>query len=221
MLLRGVCTPISEQACLTCRQSHLRSCCAYSSSGRCGSRFQLLPQRYKHVSEFPTSLLWMSIRVRLGRSTCGRPMYSQLDLDEVNEELKDDPIYRAHSDKTRPSRLLVGTPSKMGLSSGSQTLECLSGKCLSRKMGVCLRYALIAEGIWKGDILVADIEGLEKTDASEIHPRRIINPKEVLTPQRREDFTFPIADGTAKLSGRDQEFREPTPRREQPWECVA
>ena len=26
---------------------------------------------------------------------------------------------------------------------------------------------------------------------------------------------FPAADGAAKLSGRDQEFREPTPRREQ------
>ena len=48
-----------------------------------------------------------------------------------------------------------------------------------------------------------------------IHPRRI-NAKEVLRPQRREDFIFPIADGTAKLSGRDHEFREPSLRREQP-----
>ena len=51
-------------------------------------------------------------------------------------------------------------------------------------------------------------------DASEIHPRRF-NTKEVLTPQRREDFTFSFADGTAKLSGGAHEFREPTLRREQ------
>ena len=30
------------------------------------------------------------------------------------------------------------------------------------------------------------------------------------------EFIFPIADGTGKLSGRDFEFRVPTPRREQP-----
>ena len=79
--------------------------------------------------------------------------------------------------------------------------------------GIFRGYALIALGIWKGDILVADIEELEKLDASDIHPRRI-NPKEVLTPQRGEDFIFPTADGTAKLSGRDYEFREPILR----WE---
>ena len=31
-----------------------------------------------------------------------------------------------------------------------------------------------------------------------------------------EDFVFPIIDTTAKLSGRDHEFREPTLRQEQP-----
>ena len=30
-----------------------------------------------------------------------------------------------------------------------------------------------------------------------------------------DECVFPFADGTAKLSGRDYEFREPTPRREQ------
>ena len=44
-------------------------------------------------------------------------------------------------------------------------------------------------------------------DASEIYPRRI-NSKEVWTPQRREYFIFPVADGTVKLSGKDHEFRE-------------
>ena len=51
-------------------------------------------------------------------------------------------------------------------------------------------------------------------DASEIRARRI-NAKEVLAPQRGGYFTFPVADGTAKLSGRDHEFREPTQRQEQ------
>ena len=69
-------------------------------------------------------------------------------------------------------------------------------------------------GIWKGVMLVATIEELEKMDASEIYPRRI-NAKKVLTPQREEHFVFTVADGTAKLSGRDDEFREPTLRREQ------
>ena len=51
-------------------------------------------------------------------------------------------------------------------------------------------------------------------DASEIYLRRI-NAKEVLISQKGEEFIFPIADGTAKLSGSENEFREPTPRREQ------
>ena len=32
---------------------------------------------------------------------------------------------------------------------------------------------------------------------------------------KNDEFIFPFADGTAKLSGRDYEFRESTPRREQ------
>ena len=69
--------------------------------------------------------------------------------------------------------------------------------------------------IWKGDILVADIEELKKLDASEIHPRRL-NAKEVLTTHKDWEFVFPVADGSAKLSGRYQEFQEPTLR----WECT-
>ena len=57
--------------------------------------------------------------------------------------------------------------------------------------------------IWKGDTLIADIEELEKTDASEIYPRRV-NPKEILMiSQKEEEFIFPVAHGTAQLSGRD------------------
>ena len=38
--------------------------------------------------------------------------------------------------------------------------------------GLFLGYALYAGGIWKGDIMVADIEELETTDASEIHSKK-------------------------------------------------
>ena len=58
--------------------------------------------------------------------------------------------------------------------------------------GIFLGYALVAGIIWKGDILVADIE--ENMNASEIHPRRI-DAKEVLTPPRREYFKFTEANG--------------------------
>ena len=40
-------------------------------------------------------------------------------------------------------------------------------------LGDFLGYELIAGGIWKGDIPIADLEDLEKLDASEIYPRRI------------------------------------------------
>ena len=44
--------------------------------------------------------------------------------------------------------------------------------------GLFLGYALNGEGIWKGDIQVADIEELETMDASEIYSKRL-NAKEV------------------------------------------
>ena len=56
----------------------------------------------------------------------------------------------------------------------------------------------------------AEIEELEKLDASEKYPRRL-KAKEVLITR---EFIFPLADGSAKLSGRDYEFQEPTLR----WE---
>ena len=45
--------------------------------------------------------------------------------------------------------------------------------------GIFLGYALFSGRIWKGDIMVADIEELEEMDASELHARRL-NAKEVL-----------------------------------------
>ena len=49
------------------------------------------------------------------------------------------------------------------------------------------------ESILKGDILVADVEELEKMDASEIYARRL-NAKEVLMPKNGE-LVFPFAGG--------------------------
>ena len=71
-----------------------------------------------------------------------------------------------------------------------------------------------AGGIWKGNILVADIEEMEQT--GRIWTPRPINAKEVLTPMKGEKFIFPIADATAKLSGGDQVLRTSTLIRDSP-----
>ena len=57
--------------------------------------------------------------------------------------------------------------------------------------------------------MVADIEELEILDASEIHARSL-TAKEVLMPKSGDHFTFPIADGPVKSSGREQVFRKST-----------
>ena len=38
--------------------------------------------------------------------------------------------------------------------------------------GLFLGYALYAGGIWKGDVLVADLEELETMDASEVYSKK-------------------------------------------------
>ena len=63
--------------------------------------------------------------------------------------------------------------------------------------GLFLGYALYAGGIWKGDVLVADLEELETMDASEIYSKRL-NAKEVIFPKEKGEFIFPIADGRIK-----------------------
>ena len=71
--------------------------------------------------------------------------------------------------------------------------------------GLFLGYALYA-GIWKGDVLVADLEELETMDASEIYSKRL-NANEVILPT---EIIFPIADGRIKLLGGDQDLRTST-----------
>ena len=80
--------------------------------------------------------------------------------------------------------------------------------------GLFLGYALYAGGIWKGDVLVADLEEMETMDASEIYSRRL-NAKEVIFPKQGE-ITFPIADGRIKTLGGDQELRTSTLIRPRP-----
>ena len=75
--------------------------------------------------------------------------------------------------------------------------------------GLFLGHALHSEGIWKGDTLAADNEELEEMDASEIHARRL-NAKEVSTPMKSEKIIFPVANGTVKRSGGDQDLRTST-----------
>ena len=60
-------------------------------------------------------------------------------------------------------------------------------------LGLFLGYALYAGGIWKGDVLVADLEELETMDASEIYSKRL-NAKEVIFPKENGKFIFPVAD---------------------------
>ena len=80
--------------------------------------------------------------------------------------------------------------------------------------GLFLGYALYAGGIWKGDVLIADLEELETMDASEIYAKRL-NAKEVIFPKQGE-FIFPIADGRIKTPGGDQELRTSTLVRHRP-----
>ena len=129
------------------------------------------------------------------------------------------------SDEKTPHKRRFGAPFKGPVIPFGAMVEYhpTSGKDLSRlhqfgsKMlpGKFLGHALHAVGMWKGDILVFDIEELEKMDASEIHAKRL-NAKEVLTSTSCEKFIFLIADGTVKLCGGDQVLRTSTLIRDRP-----
>ena len=56
-------------------------------------------------------------------------------------------------------------------------------------LALFLGYAWYAERMWKGGILVADIEELETMDASEIDSKRL-NAKEVIFPKENGKFIF-------------------------------
>ena len=74
---------------------------------------------------------------------------------------------------------------------------------------------MYAVRIWKGDIMVADMEELETMDASEIYSKKRVNAKEVLFAQRKWKIYFPVEDGRIKLLG-DQDLRTSTSIRQRP-----
>ena len=81
--------------------------------------------------------------------------------------------------------------------------------------GLFLGYALYARRIRREDIMVADIEELEKMDASEIYAKRL-NAKEVIFPKENGKIIFPVADGRIKFVGGDQELSTTTLIRDHP-----
>ena len=81
--------------------------------------------------------------------------------------------------------------------------------------GLFLGYALYASGIWKGDVLIADLEELETMDAAEIYSKRL-NAKEVIFPKENGKFIFPVADGRIKFVKGNQELRTSTLIRDHP-----
>ena len=80
--------------------------------------------------------------------------------------------------------------------------------------GLFLGYALYARGIWKGDVLIADLEELETMDASEIYSKKTQRERGDISQTRR--IYFPIADGRIKTPGGDQELRTSTLVRHRP-----
>ena len=76
--------------------------------------------------------------------------------------------------------------------------------------GIFLGYVLYERGLWKGDTQVADLEELEKMDASGVHVKRL-NAKEVILPKGGEEFIFLVADGTVKPFGKIRHWKSP------PW----
>ena len=63
--------------------------------------------------------------------------------------------------------------------------------------------------------MVAGVGEVEILEASEIRARRL-NAKEVFMSKKVENFIFPVADGTVKLSGRDHVFRRSTSIQDHP-----
>ena len=82
--------------------------------------------------------------------------------------------------------------------------------------GLFLGYALYAVRIWKGDVLVADIEELETMDASEIYSKKKTQCKGSNISQRKWKIIFQSQMDESNFSGGDQELRTSTLVREHP-----
>ena len=82
----------------------------------------------------------------------------------------------------------------------------------------CSSDTLCTRGrIWKGDVLVSDIEELETMDASEIYSKRL-NAKEVIFPKESGKFIFQSQMDESNFAGGDQELRTSTLIREHPFQ---
>ena len=81
--------------------------------------------------------------------------------------------------------------------------------------GLFLGYALYARGIWKSDIIFADIEELETMDESQIYSKRL-NAKEAIFPKENGELIFPISEGRIKQLEGDQDPRTSTLIRQRP-----
>ena len=81
--------------------------------------------------------------------------------------------------------------------------------------GIFLGYVFFAEGIWKGYILVADIEELEEMDASELHARRL-NAKELLTHPKMVNILYSRSQMEQSKSLGEQRLRTSTLTQERP-----
>ena len=82
--------------------------------------------------------------------------------------------------------------------------------------GLFLGSALYAVWIWKGDVLIADLEELETMDASEIYSKRL-NAKEVIFPkQGKWKIHFSSRRWTKNFIGGDQDLRTSTLVRHRP-----
>ena len=75
---------------------------------------------------------------------------------------------------------------------------------------------MYAEGIWKGDVLVADLEELETMDASENLFEKTQCERGDISQRENGEFIFPIADGRINPLGGDQDLRTSTLVRHRP-----
>ena len=99
--------------------------------------------------------------------------------------------------------------------------DCISSARKSYQELFSVMYYTRGE-IWKGEIMVADVEELDKMDASEIHAGRL-NAKEVLTPKNGEHVDIPDRRWNSQNIWKSQVLRTstlirdpPRPRRREP-----
>ena len=74
-------------------------------------------------------------------------------------------------------------------------------------LGLFHGYALYAGGIWKGDVLIADLEELETMDASEIYLKKTQCEGGDISLRKKEKLCFQSQMDESKPFGGDQDLR--------------